>query len=116
MLSLSRWRPRHLAFAWIAYWIALLLVSLGPAITAALPVIGDEKGHGSISASFGSAGFSLSVLCGSTAVWRGEASLLSIALWVAGPPLLLWVAWMWRRARETASPPARGVASSPRAQ
>jgi len=116
MLSLGRWRPRHLLFAWITYWVVLLLAALGPAIVAALPVIGDEKGHGSINASFGSAGFSLTVLRGSTTVWQGEASVLSIALWLAGPPLLLWLAWMWRRARETSARAPREVASSSRAQ
>lgn len=117
MFSLGRWRPRHLLFAWIAYWVVLLLVALGPAIVAALPVIGDEKGHGSINASFGSAGFSLTILRGSATVWQREASLLSIALWIAGPPLLLWLAWMWRRARETTTErPPRAVASSTRAQ
>ena len=116
MFSLGRWRPRHLMFAWIAYWVALLLVALGPAIVAALPVIGDEKGHNSINASFGSAGFSLSILRGSTTVYQREASLLSIALWIAGPPLLLWLAWMWRRARDTTERAPREVASSTRAQ
>jgi hypothetical protein len=36
--------------------------------------------------------------------WIGSASITSIALWIAGPPLVLWVLWMATRTR---SVPAR---------
>jgi len=114
MLSLSRWSPRRLLLAWIAYWFVALIVALGPATIAALPVIADEHGHGSINASFGNGGFSLNVLRGSTTVWHGEASLMAIAFWFAVPPLALWVAWVWRRARAGASMSTGDVAASTR--
>ena len=104
MLSLGRWSPRRLLLAWIGYWLVLLVVALGPAVVAALPVILDENGHGSINASFGNGVLSLNILRGTTTVWHGEASLLSVALWIGLPPLALWLAWMWRRAREGAAP------------
>ena len=112
MLSLNRWRPRQLLLAWIAYWVVLLIVALGPAVVAALPLIAGEKGHGSINASFGDAGLSLTVVRAGATVWQGSVGVLAAALWVAGPPLLLWLAWMWRRARSHTSPTAHEVASS----
>ena len=114
MLSFSRWRPRHLLFAWIAYWVALLVVTLGPALIAALPVISDEKGHGSINASFGNTELSLTILRESTTVWHGSVSMLSAALWLGLPPLALWVAWMWRRTRRDAATPVRGATPTSR--
>jgi hypothetical protein len=99
MLSFSRWRPRHLLLSWIGYWILLVAVTLGPAVLAALPVIRDDSGHGSINASFSNLVFSLTITNGPTTVWQGTANLLTIALCVAGPPLLLWILWLNQRAR-----------------
>ncbi len=32
-----------------------------------------------------------------TTAWSGAASLTPIALWIVGPPLLLWLVWFVRR-------------------
>jgi hypothetical protein len=111
MLSLSRWRPRHLLLAWVAYWAALFAVTLGPAVIAAISVINDTQGHSSINASFGDGSFVLTIARGATTVWHGSAHALAIALWVGVPPLLLWALWLSRRQRVNPAPAAREVVS-----
>jgi hypothetical protein len=101
MFGLSRWRPRHLLAAWVAYWAALVAITLGGAIRAVLAVTLPANGHGSFSASFGDKGMVLTVIDGAATVWSGTALLSTIALWVALPPLLLWGGWMLSRPRLT---------------
>jgi hypothetical protein len=36
-------------------------------------------------------------------VWSGATGLGELALWLAGPPLLLWVAWLLTRPRMPAA-------------
>ena len=99
MFGLSRWRHRHLLAAWVAYWAALVAITLGGAIRAVLAVTLPPNGHGSFTASFGDKGMVLTVLHGAATVWSGTALLATIAMWVALPPLLLWGVWMLRRPR-----------------
>ncbi|MEO8623776.1 MAG: hypothetical protein ABI625_22035 [bacterium] len=95
-LSISRWRPRHLLTAWTVYWIALVGVTLGSAIGAILKVL-PENAKGSVSAGFGNDGLRLTVTNAGRSVWDGSVSLTAAALWVAGPPLLIWIAWLIAR-------------------
>jgi len=61
---------------------------------------------GSVSASYGDSMFNLVVKSGETSLWTGAAHATSIAFWIAGPPLLLWVAWLASRpARRAELPP-----------
>lgn len=113
--SLRRWRPRHLLLAWIAYWVGLAAVTLGPII----PVIAratSANSKGNISASFGDQGLSLTILTDGVTAWSGTASFASIALWIVGPPLLLWLVWFARRKPrdEQLTPP--GGLSAPNAK
>jgi hypothetical protein len=96
-LGLSRWKPRHLLAAWSAYWAGLALVTLGPAALAILRVTVPEGAKGSVAANFGDAGLELIVKTGEVTTWVGHASVVSIALWLAAPPLLLWIAWLATR-------------------
>ncbi len=100
---MSSWKPRHLLAAWSAYWAGLALAALGPAALAILRVTVPEGAKGSVSANVGDAGLQIVVKAGEVTTWIGQASLVSIALWVAAPPLLLWLAWLATR-------PARGDA------
>ena len=104
--GLSRWRPRHLLAAWSAYWAGLVVVTLGPALLSILRVTIPEGAKGTVSANFGDSGFSLIVKAGEAAIWSGSAQASSIAFWIAGPPLLLWLAWLVAR-------PARRVDVTP---
>ncbi|MEO5817253.1 MAG: hypothetical protein ABIT20_18445 [Gemmatimonadaceae bacterium] len=97
ILGLSQWKPRHLLAAWSAYWAGLALATLGPAALAILRVTVPEGAKGSVSANVGDTGFQIVVKAGEVTTWIGQASLVSIALWLAAPPLLLWLAWLATR-------------------
>ncbi len=96
MFNLSRWRPRHLVLAWSAYWVSLGLITLGPALAAILRMTAPG-GKGSVNGSITDGVFSLSVLRDGVNLWNGSAGLLSIAAWVAGPPIALFLLWLARR-------------------
>lgn len=97
LLELRHWKPRHLLAAWSAYWAGLMLVTLGPAALAILRVTVPNGAKGSVSANFGDAGLQLVVKSGEVTTWFGQASVGSVALWLAAPPLLLWLAWLATR-------------------
>ncbi|MEO7371459.1 MAG: hypothetical protein ABIZ69_11375 [Ilumatobacteraceae bacterium] len=99
ILGLSKWKPRHLLAAWSAYWAGLALVTLGPAVVAIMRVTLPEGAKGSVSANLGDAGLQLVVKSGEVTTWFGQASVASVALWLAVPPLLLWLAWLATRPR-----------------
>jgi hypothetical protein len=99
ILGLSQWKARHLLAAWSAYWAGLALVTLGPAALAILRVTVPEGAKGSVSANFGDAGLQLVVKSGEATTWFGQASVVSVAMWLAAPPLLLWLAWLATRPR-----------------
>lgn len=79
MSAFRRWQLRHVVWTCIGYWIVLILAKAGPALWEFLR-IQLTHGHGSVSVSF-------------------SGSLLSLALWIAGPPLLLLLLWIATRPR-----------------
>lgn len=99
---LRRWRAKHLLLAWGVYWVALALVALRPALALVSRALTGPDGHGSISADVTNGIANLNVAFeGRT--WTGATSLTSLLLWIAGPPLLLWLVWfVTRRAPEPA--------------
>ena len=105
LFSLERWRPKHLLAAWVAWWAGLVGVTLGSAIVSIVRVTGDAAGKGSVNAGYGDGAFTLDVIDAGTTAWSGTASLTSVVLWVAGPPLLLWLAWLFTRPRRHAAIP-----------
>ena len=107
-LSLSRWRAKHLLGAWAVYWIGLIAVKLGAGIAAALRVMNAPTSeHGSINAGMGEGAFNVTVT-GNGVHWTGSASVMSVVLWLCGPPLLLWLLWLvTRRAPVPAREPER---------
>lgn len=92
ILSLRRWRPRHLLLAWSAYWIALILVTLWPAIAAGWR-LSRANGHGSFNAGVTDGVFSATLVDGGQTVWTGAISLSTLALLIALPPLAIWLVW-----------------------
>jgi hypothetical protein len=97
-----RRRLRHLIFAWLAYWGLLALVTLGPAgLAISRAVRGPDTGN-SISAGFGDSRIHLTVIEQGTTTWSGSADLLTLALLVTGPPILILLGWLlWSERRET---------------
>ena len=99
---LRRWQAKHLLLAWALYWVVLVLVVLRPAIAMVLRAMNAPRGLGSISAGV-SDGIATLTVVAKGVTWTGSASLTSLALWIAGPPLLLWLVWLvTRRAPATA--------------
>jgi hypothetical protein len=108
--ALSRWRPRHLLVTWGAYWVALVLFALGPALQALWRLTRPGE-HGSVSAAVTDGVLQFTVTGGSATAWTGSAPLGTLAFWIAGPPLLLWLVWLvsrpWRGA-----PPERALGTT----
>ena len=107
MLGLQRWRVKHLLAFWASYWVGLFAVRLGPVAWQVwkLSRINDDKS--SVTFNFGDGGFHLDVVRSGVTQWSGGVGLTSLALLVAGPPLLLWGAWIVSRPRRNASPHPR---------
>jgi hypothetical protein len=97
VFSLSRWRPYHLLISWCAYWLALLIVAVGPAVPAILRATGAPGNHGEINVSFGDGGFSLTVKELGQVTWHGVIGFLPAVLWMGLPPLALWLLWLRAR-------------------
>ena len=90
---LRRWRPRHLLLAWCAYWAALVLVKLGPALGAARR-LSENAEHGSVNIGVTDGIISGTIVEAGKTAWSGSISFTHLTLLVALPPLLLWIAWL----------------------
>jgi hypothetical protein len=106
LFSLSKWRLSHLLFSWAAYWIALIVIKLGPAIAAAR-VATQSPGNNtsSVNLNWGTeAGITASVIHHGDTLWAGATTLPAVIGWAVLPPLVLWVVWLLvssaQRARE----------------
>jgi|SRR5690349_5752932 hypothetical protein len=100
LFSLSRWRPLHLLFSWCAYWAALLIVAIGPAVPAILRATAPNA-KGEINVSLGDAGFLLTVKEAGRLTWSGSVHIVTAALWIGIPPLVLWILWLRARPRRS---------------
>jgi hypothetical protein len=102
--KLSQWKPRKLFAAWGLYWIGLIGVTLGRAIEPIMRATSGKNGTGSIGLSFDNSVFVLKVQKFGTTIYTGSADLLTIALWVAVPPLILFLLWLRAAAKHRALP------------
>lgn len=102
---LRRWQAKHLLLAWGVYWIVLVVVSLRSALATAARALRAPNGLGSISASVDNGIANLHVTA-SGRTWTGSTSLTTMALWLAGPPLLLWLVWFVTRRAPSPVPDA----------
>lgn len=80
--------------AWSAYWIGLVLVTLGPALLAGWRVSQRPHGQGSANASMANGILSANIVDSGRTAWRGSISILTMALLVALPPLVIWLVWL----------------------
>jgi threonine/homoserine/homoserine lactone efflux protein len=114
LFRLSRWKPRHLLAAWSAYWVGLIAVTLGPAIVSILRVTVPAGAKGDASVNFGDGALNAVIHSNGATLWSVTAKMVTIALWLAGPPLLIWLAWLVARPSRQANAVAEGLSPSRR--
>jgi hypothetical protein len=98
MLALRRWRASHLFLAWGTWWAGLALVTLTPAIRAANRLAGPGQ-HGTASVGYADGTLSMKITDVGQTLWSSAIDIGTLALWFAGPPLLLWLLWFATRPR-----------------
>lgn len=96
MFFLRRWGHRQLLGSWVAYWVGLLAVIAAPAVAQWWRLQRTSE-HGTVTLEI-------------------SAGALEMALWIAGPPLLLALLWLAVRPRRGApAADATSVEAPPRA-
>jgi hypothetical protein len=83
-----QWRARQLFGSWVIYWVALLAVVARKPLLEYWRIARSPTGHGTVSYSY-------------------SGSMLSMALWIAGPPLALFVVWVATRSQAPEAEDAR---------
>lgn len=97
MLSLlRRMRPGALLASWVGYWSILGITTLSRPIAIAWSITRPDA-KGSISAGFVNTMLNVKMEAGGATVYSSEVSLWTLALWIAGPPLALWLVWVLTR-------------------
>ena len=101
-MNVTRWRPGRILAVWCAYWLALVLVFVGPGLPALWRITRPDA-KGSFSADFGDQGFKVDLTQDGQTVWSNSASGLTMLLWIALPPIILLGLVMWAQRRRKAS-------------
>lgn len=109
----SRWRPRHLLLSWLAYWIVLVVVKLGPALLAAWQ-LSRRTAHGNAGVSVTNGIISASISESGHTIWSGSTSFTQLTLLVALPPLLIWAVWLLSSSRTDNAGGMRGITRADR--
>lgn len=92
-----RWGWRSLVGAWSAYWAGLAGVTLGPFALYVWKLAQIPGNRGTVSLTLGDDGVHLTALRDGAAAWSGTVGLGTLALWVAVPPLAIWLIWLLLR-------------------
>jgi hypothetical protein len=87
-------RVRNLLLAWSAYWLALIVVGLAPAISAISRVSRAGPGHGNVNAGFSDTGLHATVVQDGITTYSGSISTLALSLLLALPPLVMWAVFL----------------------
>jgi hypothetical protein len=77
----------------------LIGVGLGPALLATWRATRLGDGHGTIEAGFNNGTLNYTVIEDGVKTFVASTPFSMATLWVVGPPLLLWVAWLLLRRR-----------------
>lgn len=88
MISIRRWHARHLFLSWTAYWLALLAFVAWRPLVEYWRITRSPSGHGSVGLTY-------------------SGGALPAALWIAGPPLLIFLVWLATRSRDVEREPVR---------
>ena len=99
---------RGLIASWTVYWTGLAAVKLGPLALAIWRATHAAHGASSVNGSFSNFLLSVTVVSNAKTVYSGSAHLLTIAAWIAVPPLAAWAVWALAR------PAGRRLDVSPR--
>jgi hypothetical protein len=90
-----RFRVRSLLLAWSAYWLALIVVGLSPAIAAIWRLSRAGPGHGNVNAGISdTAGMYATVVQNGVTTYSGSVSMLTVILLLALPPLVMWAVFL----------------------
>lgn len=98
-MKIARRNLRHLVASWVGYWAVLAAVTLTPAAIA-LWKVSRNGAKGDASVALGDAGLRATISLGGVTQWDHTVSLVTFVLYVAGPPLLLWAAWLLSASRK----------------
>ena len=105
MLSRRPWRL--VLGIWGTYWLGLAAFTLVPLLRAVYRATTAPENQGSVNVAYNTAtGFGITVVREGQTIYSSSVSLIALALWIAGPPLLAWIAVATasrRDAREAAS-------------
>lgn len=111
ILDIRRWNVRHLVSASVAYWAGLAAVALARFSIAVAPLARLGENRGTATVSFGDAGLTLTALKDGATIYTSTWPLLQIALWIAVPPLALWIVWLVTRPSRADAAALRASAS-----
>ena len=109
MFRLERWTAGALLGSWVAYWAALLGLTLGPGLLAAWRLTHGAGSHGTMAASIGNGRllFRVNDAAGAAGGWTFGTSVPTALAWIALPPLAVWLVWLASRPRRDALASAR---------
>jgi hypothetical protein len=85
--------------SWAAYWVVLAAIELGPLVGAVWRATRGSGSNNAVSASMSNTVLSVTVAHAGQTTWSGSISLTVLALWIAVPPLLVWIFWAASRPR-----------------
>lgn len=97
--------------AWAAYWAALPVVALWTPATLFLRLQQQMPGRAAFTIAADER-LNLRLTVDRASVWAAGISYAELVAWLAGPPLVLWVAWLWWTARGTRRVAPRGTIPS----
>ena len=80
MIPFRQWQARHLFRSWVVYWAALLAVIAWRPLLEYWRISRSATKHGTVSVGY-------------------SGGMLPMALWIAGPPLVMFLIWLATRSR-----------------
>jgi len=96
-------RFRLLLGLWGTYWALLAGLTLGPLALAILRATRGPEGGSSVTGNFSNTALSAIVTRQGQVTYSASVHLLTAALWIAGPPLLIWLGVMFSGRRDAAA-------------
>ena len=96
---------------WGTYWALLAAYFAIPLAVAVHRATSAPSGQGNVSVSLGDKGFTVTVLLKGATIYSSTLHLVTTLLWIAGPPLLAWLAIAFAT-RRVARPDAVSTSST----